>query len=278
MTNRKVAVVIPARFASTRFPGKPLVSIAGQTMIERVYKQALKTKYANEVIVATDDARIAAEVTRFGGTVIMTRDDHPTGTDRLAEVASKRPDIDIIVNVQGDEPIIDPSTIDRAVQPLIADAALDMSTIAAPITNPEEIESNSIVKVVRDREGNALYFSRFPIPFHRDPDAQSKQSYFAHIGLYVYRRDILLKLASLSPTPLEQAEALEQLRALENGIRIRVVDVEKRSPAVDRPEDVEVVENALKALSTTPDETCATVSTTIVANPGNATAPAGSPR
>ena len=215
-------------------------------MIERVYKQALKTKYANEVIVATDDQRIADEVRRFGGTVIMTRDDHPTGTDRLAEVASKRPDIDIIVNVQGDEPIIDPSTIDRAVQPLLDDATLDMSTISAQITNSEEIESNSIVKVVRDRLGNALYFSRFPIPFHRDPCAQSKQHYFAHIGLYVYRRDVLLKLASLSPTPLEQAEALEQLRALENGIRIRVVDVEKRSPAVDRPEDVEVVERALQ--------------------------------
>ncbi len=249
VTNRKVAVVIPARYASTRFPGKPLVKIAGQTMIERVYKQALKTKHANEVIVATDDPRIEAEVTRFGGTVIMTRDDHPTGTDRLAEVASKRPDIDIIVNVQGDEPLIDPSTIDRAVQPLLDDEGLDMSTISAPINNPEEIESNSIVKVVRDRQGNALYFSRFPIPFHRDPDARSNQTYFAHIGLYVYRRDILLKLASLSPTPLEQAEALEQLRALENGIRIRVVDVEKRSPAIDRPEDLEVVEAAIKDAS-----------------------------
>lgn len=258
VTNRKVAVVIPARYASTRFPGKPLVNIAGQTMIERVYKQALKTKHANEVIVATDDPRIAAEVTRFGGTVIMTRDDHPTGTDRLAEVASKRLDIDIIVNVQGDEPLIDPSTIDRAVQPLLDDAGLDMSTISAPINNPEEIESNSIVKVVRDRQGNALYFSRFPIPFHRDPDARSNQTYFAHIGLYVYRRDILLKLASLSPTPLEQAEALEQLRALENGIRIRVVDVEKRSPAIDRPEDLDVVEAAIRdaASANLPIGTC----------------------
>jgi 3-deoxy-manno-octulosonate cytidylyltransferase (CMP-KDO synthetase) len=251
VTSRKVAVVIPARFASTRFPGKPLVKIAGRTMIERVYKQALKTKHADEVIVATDDARIADEVRRFGGTVIMTRDDHPTGTDRLAEVASKRPDIDIIVNVQGDEPLIDPSTIDRAVQPLLDDASLDMSTISAPITNPEEIESNSIVKVVRDRQGNALYFSRFAIPFHRDPCERSKQNYFAHLGLYVYRRDILLKLASLSPTPLEQAEALEQLRALENGICIRVIDVEKRSPAVDRPEDVDVVEQALKDAANT---------------------------
>lgn len=249
MTNRKVAVVIPARFASTRFPGKPLVKIAGQTMIERVYKQALKTKYAHEVVVATDDLRIAEEVTRFGGTVIMTSSDHPTGTDRLAEVASKRPDIEIIVNVQGDEPLIDPSTIDRSVQPLVEDATLDMSTIAAPITNPEEIQSNSIVKVVRDQVGNALYFSRFPIPFHRDSNELSKQKHFAHIGLYVYRRDILLRLASLPPTPLEQAEALEQLRALENGIKIRVVDVAKRSPAVDRPEDVETVEQALKELN-----------------------------
>lgn len=271
VTNRKVAVVIPARYASTRFPGKPLVKIAGQTMIERVYKQALKTKHANEVIVATDDPRIAAEVSRFGGTVIMTRDDHPTGTDRLAEVASKRPDIDIIVNVQGDEPLIDPSTIDRAVQPLLEDAGLDMSTISAPITNPEEIESNSIVKVVRDRQGNALYFSRFPIPFHRDPDSGSNQTYFAHIGLYVYRRDILLKLASLSPTPLEQAEALEQLRALENGIRIRVVDVEKRSPAVDRPEDVDVVEAAIKDAAASPLVGNYDASAAVAALPANTT-------
>lgn len=271
VTNRKVAVVIPARYASTRFPGKPLVKIAGQTMIERVYKQALKTKHANEVIVATDDPRIAAEVSRFGGTVIMTRDDHPTGTDRLAEVASKRPDIDIIVNVQGDEPLIDPSTIDRAVQPLLEDAGLDMSTISAPITNPEEIESNSIVKVVRDRQGNALYFSRFPIPFHRDPDSRSNQTYFAHIGLYVYRRDILLKLASLSPTPLEQAEALEQLRALENGIRIRVVDVEKRSPAVDRPEDVDVVEAAIKDAAASPLVGIYDASAAVAALPANTT-------
>lgn len=271
VTNRKVAVVIPARYASTRFPGKPLVKIAGQTMIERVYKQALKTKHANEVIVATDDPRIAAEVSRFGGTVIMTRDDHPTGTDRLAEVARKRPDIDIIVNVQGDEPLIDPSTIDRAVQPLLDDAGLDMSTISAPITNPEEIESNSIVKVVRDRQGNALYFSRFPIPFHRDPDSRSNQTYFAHIGLYVYRRDILLKLASLSPTPLEQAEALEQLRALENGIRIRVVDVEKRSPAVDRPEDVDVVEAAIKDAAASPLVGTYDASAAVAALPANTT-------
>ena len=218
-------------------------------MIERVYKQAQKCRYANEVIVATDDDRIASVVNGFGGKVIMTRDDHPTGTDRLAEIATKRADIDIIVNVQGDEPLIDPATIDCAIQPLLQDDALDMSTIAARITCPEEIQSNSIVKVVRDQSGNALYFSRFPIPFYRDVNDSGLHSHFAHIGLYVYRRDVLLRLASLPPTPLEQAEALEQLRALENGIRIRVVDVEKRSPAVDRPEDVDTVEAALAEIS-----------------------------
>lgn len=248
MTKRKAVIVIPARYASTRFPGKPLVKIAGVTMIERVYKQALKCQLADEVLVATDDKRIAAVVAQFGGNVIMTRDDHPTGTDRLAEVAAMRQDIDIIVNVQGDEPVIDPSTIDRAIKPLIDDASLDMSTISALITDENEILSNSIVKVVKDRVGNALYFSRFPLPFYRDAKHDTKQSHFAHIGLYVYRRDVLLRLASLEPTPLEQAEALEQLRALENGIKIRVVNVEKRSPAVDRPEDIEAVEEAIRRL------------------------------
>ncbi len=241
----KVTVVIPARYASTRFPGKPLVEIAGKTMIERVYRQAQKAKLVSEVLVATDDVRIRDAVLKFGGTVLMTRDDHPTGTDRLAEVSSLRPDIDIIVNVQGDEPCIDPSTIDAAVLPLLEDPAVDMSTICARITDGDEINNNTVVKVVRSKAGNALYFSRLPIPYYRENIVE--QEYFAHIGLYVYRKDVLQRLASLSPTPLEQAEALEQLRALENHISIRVVEVSKRSPAVDRPEDLKVVERALTA-------------------------------
>ncbi len=249
MSKAKVAVVIPARYASTRFPGKPLVEIAGITMIERVYRQALKAQLVSEVIVATDDERIFSTVKRFGGNVLMTRNDHPTGTDRLAEVATLRPEIDIVVNVQGDEPCIDPSTIDQAVRPLLEDSSVDMSTICARITERDEITNNTVVKVVRAGNGNALYFSRLPIPYYRENDDSVQQEYFAHIGLYVYRKDILLKMASLTPTPLEKAEALEQLRALENGICIRVVEVSKRSPAVDRPEDLKHVERALHAAS-----------------------------
>ena len=247
MKNKKVAVVIPARYASTRFPGKPLVDIAGKTMIERVYTQARKAKLVDEVLVATDDQRIFDVVQSFSGSVLMTRNDHATGTDRLAEVAAARLDVDIIVNVQGDEPLIDPATIDSAVRPLLEDESVDMSTIAARITEKEEITSNTVVKVVYGSTGKALYFSRLPIPYYRETKDPQEQNYFAHIGLYVYRRDVLLRLASLTPTPLEQAEALEQLRALENGISIKVVEVGRRSPAVDRPEDLELVLRTLKS-------------------------------
>lgn len=248
----KIVAVIPARYASTRFPGKPLVKLAGKTMIERVYRQAEQAGLISEVLVATDDDRIAECVQGFGGSVVMTRSDHLSGTDRLAEVAQLRPDIDIIVNVQGDEPLVPPTTIDAAVKPLLDDPRVHMSTIAAPITSVQEVESNTVVKVVCDRLGNALYFSRLPIPFFRDGAEESLKSktYMGHLGLYVYRKETLLKISSLAPTPLEQAECLEQLRALEHGISIRVVPVDSRSPAVDRPEDVEVVERAI-ALSCT---------------------------
>lgn len=217
-------------------------------MIERVYLQAAKAKLVSDVLVATDDERIAEAVRKFGGNVVLTRDDHPTGTDRLAEVASMHSDISIVVNVQGDEPLIDPATIDAAVKPVLEDPSTDMSTISARITDPAEINSNTVVKVVTGKNGKALYFSRLPIPYYRDNVADAGPSYFAHMGLYVYRREILLKLAKLVPTPLEMAEALEQLRALENGISIRVVEVSKRSPAVDRPEDLQAVEKALAEL------------------------------
>lgn len=242
----KVVAVIPARYASTRFPGKPLTRIGGMTMIERVYRQTTKASSLHSVVVATDDERIFDTVRDFGGNVIMTRSDHRSGTDRLAEVASQRSDLDIIVNVQGDEPLIDPGAIDRAVAPLLADETIHMSTIAAPITEATEINSSDVVKVVLDRQGFALYFSRSAIPFYRDAQPQQR-SYFAHVGLYVYRRACLLQLASLAPTPFEQAESLEQLRALENGIRIKVVTGSYRPIAVDKPADVAVVERALAA-------------------------------
>ena len=243
---RKAAIVIPARYASTRYPGKPLVEIGGKTMIERVWAQAKKCRLADSVLIATDDERIAAAVKGFGGEVIMTRDDHPTGTDRLAEVATKRPDIDIIVNIQGDEPAIDPAAVDRVIAPLIEDERVEMSTMAFPLTLDEEIESNQIVKTVLDRDGFALYFSRLPIPFHRDKQPTNHQ-YLGHAGLYVYKRDTLLRIAQLPTGTLEDLEKLEQLSALENGIRIKVVVMEpgSRTPAVDVPEDVAKVESFL---------------------------------
>lgn len=243
----KVAIIIPARFASTRFPGKPLIFIQGQTMIERVYRQARKTKYANHVVVATDDERIRATVRNFGGQVVMTGSHHQSGTDRLAEVATLHPEFDIIVNVQGDEPVISPDTIDAAIQPLLADSTVEMSTVAAKITHLDDIRSNTIVKVVVDRAGNALYFSRLPIPYVRDAAEAEKTTYLAHIGLYAYRRETLLKISAAPPTMLEKAESLEQLRALEHQVRIRVVEVPSRSPAIDCPDDVSVVEKLLGA-------------------------------
>lgn len=240
----KVAIVIPARYASTRFPGKPLVKIGGLTMIERVYTQAQKCDYADEVVVATDDERIAEAVRQFGGKVVMTGSHHNSGTDRLAEVARLHPEFDIVINVQGDEPLIAPGTIDAAIAPLLHDSSVHMSTVAAPINDAYEIASNTVVKVVVDNSGNALYFSRFPIPFVRDSAEAAKTTYLAHIGLYGYRRETLLKISAAPQTMLELAESLEQLRALENGVRIRVVQVTSRSPAIDTPADLAFVERA----------------------------------
>ncbi|MBS1954778.1 MAG: 3-deoxy-manno-octulosonate cytidylyltransferase [Cyanobacteria bacterium SZAS-4] len=243
-----IAAIIPARYASTRFPGKPLVKIAGVTMIERVYRQAKKCKLVTRVIVATDDDRIAEVVRGFGGEVAMTRDDHATGTDRLAEVAQRLTDIDIIVNIQGDEPLIDPDSVDSVVTPLL-ESSVEMATASRLLTNPAEIESPQVVKVVVGQDKNALYFSRFPLPFYRDATDISDQVHFGHIGLYVYTRECLLKISKLAPTPLEKAECLEQLRALENGIKISVVQFKTQALAVDVPEDVEKIESALKLLS-----------------------------
>lgn len=241
----QVSALIPARFGSTRFEGKPLVKIAGVPMIERVYRQVLKSQLVNTVMVATDDDRIAEAVDSFGGMVVMTRSDHVSGTDRLAEVAQAHPAADIVVNVQGDEPLIDPRAIDAAVAPLLADPKCEMATLATPLFDPADVENPNVVKVVAGVDGYALYFSRCPLPYYRDQKDESQRQYLGHIGLYVYRRTTLLKLAALPPSPLEKAESLEQLRALENGIRIKVITGNFRSVAVDRPEDVAVVESVL---------------------------------
>jgi 3-deoxy-manno-octulosonate cytidylyltransferase (CMP-KDO synthetase) len=241
----KITAVIPARYASTRFPGKALAEIDGRPMIQHVYERTARSRLVSRVIVATDDLRIADAVRMRGGEAVMTSSSHETGTDRLAEVAAGL-DSDIIVNVQGDEPLIDPAMIDLALQPFLEDAGLQMGTVKKRIKCLHDFLSPNVVKVVTDSCGNALYFSRSPLPFFRDKWKDLKDESFCcgkllcykHVGLYVYRRDFLLKFASLPATFLEMAEKLEQLRAIENGIKIRVVETEFESIGVDTPEDL----------------------------------------
>ena len=254
-------VVIPARYASSRFPGKPLVPIAGRPMIQHVYERARQARLVDTVLVATDDTRIADAVQAFGGEAVMTSPDHPTGTDRIAEVATGL-ECEIVVNVQGDEPCIAPQAIDAMVQPLREDATIQMSTLAQPIVDVEELLAPTVTKVVVDRAGNALYFSKGPIPYARLDWSEAPHLLAAkgatpmippgcmrHYGLYAYRRDFLLTLAQLSPTELEQVEQLEQLRVLEHGYRIRVVQTTYSSVGVDVPDDVARVERLLAAQS-----------------------------
>jgi 3-deoxy-manno-octulosonate cytidylyltransferase (CMP-KDO synthetase) len=244
----QVVAVIPARFASSRFPGKPLALIDGRPMIEHVYRRAAASSAVSHVIVATDDARIAAAVRQFGGEVRMTRADHPTATDRVAEVAATL-DCDVIVNVQGDEPLIDPNSISEALAPFASDPSLQITTLYHRISSPGELANPNVVKVVVDRGGFALYFSRAPVPYLRDPRGGWPPLY-RHVGLYAYRRGALLVLASLEPTPLERAESLEQLRALEHGIRIKAVETQYDSLGVDTPEDLEHVRRLIAAPTT----------------------------
>ena len=233
----KVLCIIPARYASTRLPGKPLRDIAGKPMIVRVYERATEAQRVHEVVVATDDERIRAAVEEHGGNAVMTRADHATGTDRLAEVAAQRPDCDLIINVQGDEPLIDPAVIDALVAPFEHDTALMMATAKTEITDAAEMENPNNVKVVTDRTGNALYFSRARIPYARNAGAKV----YKHIGIYAYRRDFLLAYAKMAQTALECSESLEQLRALENGYRIRVVETDAVFIGVDTEEDLAAV-------------------------------------
>lgn len=247
----RVTAIIPARYASTRFPGKPLAEILGKPMIQWVCERTAQAAHVNRVIVATDDERIATAVEAFGGEVAMTRADHPTGTDRLAEVA-ERIDTDLVVNVQGDEPLIDPKMIEQAVAPLRRNRGIPMGTLKCPLTSVEEFRSPNVVKVVTDRQGFALYFSRAPIPFPREqvdtlPEDLAGFTCYKHIGLYVYRKDFLLTYPKLAVTPLENLEKLEQLRALEHGFRIRVAETALPSQGVDTPEDLERVVALLRS-------------------------------
>jgi 3-deoxy-manno-octulosonate cytidylyltransferase (CMP-KDO synthetase) len=221
--------IIPARFNSTRFPGKPLAEVEGKPLIEHVYRRVEAARLVSRILIATDDGRIANAVQRFGGTAFMTRVDHQSGTDRLAEVAEGLAADALVVNVQGDEPMIDPADIDRAIA-AAADDDAEIVTLMTKMSHSEDDDPNR-VKVVTDRKGIALYFSRSRIP--------SRGTCFLHIGLYVYRADFLTKFTKLDRTPLEIAERLEQLRALEHGYRIRVVEVEHESWGIDTPEDLE---------------------------------------
>jgi len=221
--------IIPARFNSTRFPGKPIAEIEGKPLIEHVYRRVAKACLVTRIVVATDDRRIADAVERFGGTAFMTRNDHPSGTDRLAEAAQGLAPDTLVVNVQGDEPMIEPSDIDRAIT-AAGEGDAEIVTLMTKISNSEEEDSNR-VKVVTDLNGIALYFSRSRIP--------SRGTCFLHVGLYVYRVGFLQKFTKLERTPLEIAESLEQLRALEHGYRIRVVEIENESWGIDTPEDLQ---------------------------------------
>jgi len=248
-----IVAIIPARFGSTRFPGKALADLAGKPMIQHVYEQTLKASLVSRAIVATDDNRIASCIRQIGGEAVITSATHETGTDRLAEVAHGL-DADIVVNVQGDEPLINPAMIDQAIEPFLNDAALKMSTLRSRVKCLHDFLSPNVVKVVTDGAGYALYFSRSPLPFFRDKWQDLKDDAFAsgrllcfkHVGLYVYKRDFLLEYAAMPQTFLELSEKLEQLRALENGIRIRVVETEFESLGVDTPEDLNKARERMK--------------------------------
>lgn len=235
--------VIPARYASTRLPGKPLADIAGKPMISRVFDRASKAKLVTGVIAAVDDERVYEAVVSNGGTAMMTRKDHATGTDRLAEVAAAHPEAELIINVQGDEPLIDPEIIDALAAAFDEDKELQMATVKSPMHNKEEMTNPNNVKVVTDKNGYALYFSRSLMPYPRE---DTSVTVYKHIGIYAYKREFLLNYAKMEPTPLEKTESLEQLRALENGFRIKVIETEQTFVGVDTAEDLAKVNEIYK--------------------------------
>jgi 3-deoxy-manno-octulosonate cytidylyltransferase (CMP-KDO synthetase) len=234
-------VVLPARYASTRFPGKPLVKIGGKPLIEWVYRGASRIEGVGELVVATDDRRIARAVEDFGGRAVMTAADHATGTDRVAEVARAH-DFPLVVNLQGDEPVFDPRSVETMVDLLAAEADTDIVTACHRIDSVEDFENPNIVKVVMSLDGRALYFSRSPVP---SGALEGGAGAYRHVGIYVYRRNSLLRFTSLDPTPLERSERLEQLRAIENGMIIKLVVIKEKTVGVDVPEDVKNVEKEL---------------------------------
>ncbi len=236
--------IIPARYKSTRFPGKPLAQILGKPLIQIVYENAKKSKFINELIIATDDERIYDVAKKFNADVVMTPSEIPTGTDRVAFVA-KEINTDIVVNIQGDEPLLTADMIDSAIAPFFTEEKIDISTLAVKIKSEDDLFNPNVVKVVFDKNNFALYFSRSPIPFCRDATTKEewlkRGEYYKHIGIYVYSKASLLKFVNLPHSKLEEFEKLEQLRALENGMKIKVVVTEKDTIGVDTPNDLEKV-------------------------------------
>ena len=242
-SSTRVVALIPARYRSTRFPGKPLAVVGGRTMIELVYRRVEQARRVDAFFVATDDERIAETVDRFGGVAIMTRPDHETATDRLAEVAAGL-DADLIVNVQGDEPLISPDAIDAAVGLMLDRPNADLGTLRRRMDDLSDLDNPHVVKVVVNHRGDAMYFTRAAIPYVRS--GHPRPMFWRHIGLYVYRREFLMKLAALAPTALERAEGLEQLRALEHGFTIATVETDADTIGVDTPEDLERVRQLIE--------------------------------
>ena len=238
----KAVGIIPARWASTRFPGKPLHLIAGKPLLRHVCERCLRARNLDSVVVATDDMRIAEAAFDWGAEVALTSPKHRSGTDRIAEVAKKEKEFDYIINIQGDEPLVDPRLLEKLVEKLQSDREIDIVTAAHPFENPAAASSPHQVKVIIGLSGRALYFSRAAIPFPRNP---SGIKYLRHQGIYGFRRDILLQFVKWKPTPLERAESLEQLRALENGVRVHVLVTAKGSPGIDTLEDAAALEQKL---------------------------------
>ena len=240
----RAAIIIPARWGSTRFPGKPLRVLAGKPLIQHVWERCIAVPGADQVIVATDDTRVLETAFSFGAEVALTSARHPSGTDRIAEVAKNLPAADIVLNVQGDEPFLDPKLAGRLIQTLKDAPRIDMATAACPL-DPADLDNPNAVKVVCDLAGNALYFSRCPIPCDRDGGAPPAR--LRHLGIYAYRRRFLLEFVKKKQTPLEKLEKLEQLRALEHGAKIRVLTTRSTGPGVDTPEDAAAAEKLLRA-------------------------------
>lgn len=245
MKVEKIIGLIPARWASTRFPGKPLHIIAGKPLIQHVWERVSRCKTLDAIAIATDDERIEKTAKAFGARVIMTRSDHPSGSDRLAEAVTHFPHAEIVLNVQGDEPLIDPRLVDQLAKALVDNGAIAMATAACPILEEEDFLNHNVVKVVCNLEHEALYFSRSPIPFPRSP---LKSPALRHLGIYAYRREFLENYVRWEPTELEQTESLEQLRALEHGARIRIIHTEHQGLGVDTPEQVARIESILLQL------------------------------